>query len=76
MTCSDSELQEYTNKAVIQYQLPAASLAVWRNKISYYQAASGTLNLETGVEATVDSVFQIGSDHQSHDHLLGDAVSG
>lgn len=60
MTCSDSELQEYTNKAVIQYQLPAASLAVWRNK-KLYQAASGTLNLETGVEAVVDSVFQIGS---------------
>ena len=64
MTCSDSELQEYTNKAVIQYQLPAASLAVWRNK-KLYQAASGTLNLETGVEAAADSVFQIGSSPKS-----------
>lgn len=53
-------LQDYVEENVSFYQLPALSIAVWhKNKL--HQAASGCLNLNTGVEATVDSIFQIGS---------------
>ena len=40
--------------------MPAASVAVLRGD-EVHAAASGILNLATGVEATADSLFQIGS---------------
>ncbi len=53
-------LSSYVSDIVAKHQLPAMSVAVWQNG-EQYQAATGVLNVETGVEATVDSVFQIGS---------------
>ena len=43
-----------------KYDVPAASIAVFADgEVS--TAAAGVLNLNTGVEATIDSVFQVGS---------------
>ena len=53
-------LQHYTDQVIKDYNLPAASLAVWKGG-KLYTAASGILNIDTGVEATTDSIFQIGS---------------
>ena len=55
-----SDFQAYAEGLVKTHNLPAISLAVWHNK-KLYQAAAGVLSLETGVEATIDSIFQIGS---------------
>ncbi len=52
--------QAYAENLIETHHLPAISLAVWHNK-QLYQAAAGILNLETGVKATCDSIFQIGS---------------
>ena len=43
-----------------QHDVPAASLAISLGG-EVFETASGVLNLATGVEATTDSVFQIGS---------------
>lgn len=53
-------LQGYTEKAVCIHSIPALSIAVWKDN-TLHQAASGTLNIETGVNATTDTLFQIGS---------------
>ena len=53
-------LQERLDDLREQHGVPGASLAVLREG-DVSAAASGTLNLGTGVEATVDSLFQIGS---------------
>lgn len=53
-------LQAYVASAVKKHQVPAISLAVWHNN-KRYKGASGVLNTSTGVEATTDSIFQIGS---------------
>ena len=60
MTNLLTELQDYAETLVEQYQIPAVSLAIW-HKSQLYQAAAGTLNIETHVKATTDSIFQIGS---------------
>jgi CubicO group peptidase (beta-lactamase class C family) len=53
-------LQAYAEQALTDHNLPAISLAVWKdNQLSL--AAAGCLNADTGVEATTDSIFQIGS---------------
>ena len=54
------DLQGYADAIVQEQGVPALSIAIWQSKM-LHSAASGTLNIETGVEATVDSVFQIGS---------------
>ena len=54
------DLQRYADEIVTVCGPPALSLAVWHNN-RVWRAASGILNVESGVEATVDSVFQIGS---------------
>lgn len=53
-------LQEYVESLVTTHQIPAVSLAIWQDS-QLYQAAAGCLNLHTGVAATPDSIFQIGS---------------
>jgi CubicO group peptidase (beta-lactamase class C family) len=53
-------LQALADGVVRQGGTPALSIAVWHQD-RLYRAASGILNVDTGVEATVDSVFQIGS---------------
>lgn len=60
MTVFNDELPEYLKERVIEYQLPAISLAMWCDE-QLHLGVSGILNIETGVEATLDSVFQIGS---------------
>ena len=55
-----NDLQAYADELLIRHQIPAVSLAIWQEgKLS--AAASGILNLETGVEANTDAIFQIGS---------------
>ena len=55
-----SNFQTYAENLIETHNLPAISLAVWHKK-QLYQAAAGILNVETGVRATTDSIFQIGS---------------
>ncbi|MGW6281060.1 serine hydrolase domain-containing protein [Kribbella sp. NPDC055071] len=53
-------LDENLETLIAKHQVPAASIAVLADgKVS--TAAAGILNLNTGVEATTDSLFQIGS---------------
>lgn len=56
----ESELEDLLRGAVEESGVPAASAAVLHSG-SLAQAAAGCLNLSTGVEATPDSLFQIGS---------------
>ena len=53
-------LQSYSDALTGQYNIPGVSLAVWYDN-ELYTAATGVLNIDTGVEATPDSIFQIGS---------------
>ena len=55
-----TDLQSYAHAFVKAEAIPAISLAVWRDG-RLETAAAGVLNLDTGVEATPDAVFQIGS---------------
>jgi CubicO group peptidase (beta-lactamase class C family) len=55
-----SALQARLDQLREQHEVPAASVAVLRAE-EVDAAASGVLNLATGVEATADSLFQIGS---------------
>jgi CubicO group peptidase (beta-lactamase class C family) len=54
------DLQEYVNALIEIHQVPAASVAVWKDG-QLQQAAAGILNLDTQVKATTDTIFQIGS---------------
>ena len=53
-------LQERLDELREEHDVPGASVAVLRDG-DVRAAASGMLNLDTGVEATADSLFQIGS---------------
>ena len=53
-------LQDYADQALSHYKIPAVSLALWQDG-HLATAASGVLNLNTGVSATPDALFQIGS---------------
>ena len=53
-------MQDYVENLVIKHKVPAISMAAWHND-KIYKGASGVLNTETGVQATTDSIFQIGS---------------
>jgi CubicO group peptidase (beta-lactamase class C family) len=53
-------LSDYVTEKVMDSGIPALSIAVW-NGGEVQRAAYGTLNTETGVQATVESIFQIGS---------------
>jgi len=55
-----NNLQTYAEKLITQHNIPAISLAIWRNG-ELSEGAAGVLNLNTGVEANTDSIFQIGS---------------
>jgi CubicO group peptidase (beta-lactamase class C family) len=54
------DIQSYVESCVEKYQIPAMSMAVWQSG-QWYKGASGVLNSESGVEATTESAFQIGS---------------
>ena len=53
-------LQDFAEDCLKEYQIPALSVAVWKDG-TLHQGAAGCLNLDTGVEATTDAIFQIGS---------------
>ena len=55
-----NDLQSYVDSLIEKQRIPAVSIAVW-HKNRLYRAAAGVLNITTGVEATPDSIFQIGS---------------
>ena len=55
-----NNLQAYADNMIKEHNIPAVSLAIWNND-ELQQAAAGILNLNTGVTATTDSIFQIGS---------------
>ncbi|HZQ81451.1 MAG TPA: serine hydrolase domain-containing protein [Gaiellaceae bacterium] len=60
LATASTPLQQHLDDAREAHGVPGASLAVLQDgRIT--AAASGTLNLDTGVEATTDSLFQIGS---------------
>ncbi len=54
------DLQSYAEAIITQHNIPAVSLALWKDG-QLRTAAAGILNKNTGVEATRDSIFQIGS---------------
>ena len=54
------DLQAYVADTVKTDGTPAVSVAIWHDN-RLLSAAAGVLNIESGVEATIDSVFQIGS---------------
>ena len=55
------ELQKHLRAAIGKHNVPGASVAVLRGRRITGSASAGVLNLNTGVKATNDSVFQIGS---------------
>jgi CubicO group peptidase (beta-lactamase class C family) len=57
---ADTSLQQRLDEAREKHGVPGASLAVLRDG-EVAASASGLLNLDTGVEATTESLFQIGS---------------
>jgi CubicO group peptidase (beta-lactamase class C family) len=57
---SPSSLQERLDDLRSKHRVPGASLAVLRGD-EIDTVASGVLNLDTGVETTTESLFQIGS---------------
>jgi CubicO group peptidase (beta-lactamase class C family) len=60
LATASTSLQQRLDEARATHGVPGATLAVLQDgKVD--AAASGVLNLDTGVEATTDSLFQIGS---------------
>ena len=55
-----SNLNDYLTALITEHKVVGASLAVLHND-QRHQAAAGRLNITTGVNATCDSLFQIGS---------------
>jgi CubicO group peptidase (beta-lactamase class C family) len=55
-----SQLQPWLEHSRNAHNVVGASLAVYANGREYL-AASGLLNIETGLDVTTDSAFQIGS---------------
>jgi CubicO group peptidase (beta-lactamase class C family) len=60
LATTSTSLQQLLDEARAAHGVPGASLAILRGG-EIDAAASGLLNLDTGVEATTDSLFQIGS---------------
>jgi CubicO group peptidase (beta-lactamase class C family) len=60
MTATDAALHERLVELIPRHGVPAAQIAVLAGG-EVTTAAAGLLNLDTGVEATPDSLFQIGS---------------
>ena len=55
-----TDLQVYVEDFIEQYEIPALSVALWQDG-NLNQAAAGCLNQNTGITATTDAIFQIGS---------------
>jgi CubicO group peptidase (beta-lactamase class C family) len=68
-TIDAARLQDALDAAVKQFDVPGAALGVLQQG-RVTAVAAGVLNVETGVEATADSVFQIGSITKSYTATL------
>ena len=55
-----ADLQSFADQIVEADRIPAVSIAILRDG-ELHKAAAGILNMNTGVTATTDSIFQIGS---------------
>ena len=55
-----AELEDRLTEVARRHAIPGAAIAVRRGD-DFAEAATGVLNLDTGVETTTDSLFQIGS---------------
>lgn len=55
-----ADIPELLTRAAARYRIPGASLAVLADGETF-EAATGLVNRDSGVEATPDAVFQIGS---------------
>ena len=55
-----NNLQAFLEKSMKTHDIPGASIAVLKNG-KIHTAAAGVLNIETNVNVTQDSIFQIGS---------------
>ena len=60
LAIADTSLRQRLDELVARHGVPGASLAVLEDEETT-SAASGVLNLDTGVESTTESLFQIGS---------------
>jgi len=60
MTADPACWQQRLEELAIRHQVPGASLAILADD-AITTAVTGVLNIETGVQTTADSVFQIGS---------------
>lgn len=60
MCATKKNLHGVIDRVITGHNVPAISLAVLHDD-KIYQSASGILNADTGVEATPDSIFQVGS---------------
>src|SRR5262245_40443301 len=57
---ADAELSASLADALKRHRVPGAALAIFAGE-SLREAAAGVVNARTGVEATPDAVFEIGS---------------
>ncbi|MDP9867679.1 MULTISPECIES: serine hydrolase domain-containing protein [Streptosporangium] len=55
-----TDLQKRLDEVAAEHGVPGAAIAVWADG-ELVEAATGVVNRNTGVETTVDSVFQVGS---------------
>lgn len=55
------DLERSLRSRIKKYNVPGASVAVLKKGRVTQKAAAGVINLDTGVEATPDALFQIGS---------------
>ena len=55
-----ANLQTYADQALVKHNIPAISLAVWKDG-TLHEAAAGGLNINNGLPNTTDTIFQIGS---------------
>ena len=56
-----TNLQSYVDSLLTEHHIPAVSAGECGTSSNAHQAAAGILNRDTGVQATPDSIFQIGS---------------
>jgi CubicO group peptidase (beta-lactamase class C family) len=55
------ELEAHLRRAIRKHNVPGASVALLKGRRFVAKAAAGVTNRDTGVKATTDSLFQIGS---------------
>lgn len=64
------ELPKILDEGIKKYNIPGATLGVLKDGEVVAEAAAGVVNLNTGVDTTSDTVFQIGSITKPHTATL------